>query len=73
MNARRLDFYFDYLSPYAYFSWRRLQPLCLQHNLELRPHPVVFGKLLDHWGQRGPAEIPPKKASVYQYCYRYAQ
>ncbi len=73
MTARQLDFYFDYLSPYAYFSWRQLHPLCLRYNLELRPHPVVFGKLLDHWGQRGPAEIPPKKASLYQYCYRYAK
>ncbi|MEH6650674.1 MAG: 2-hydroxychromene-2-carboxylate isomerase [Motiliproteus sp.] len=72
MDARLLDFYFDYLSPYAYFSWRRLQSLCQQHSVTLRPHPVVFGKLLDHWGQRGPAEIAPKKASLYRYCYRYA-
>lgn len=68
-----LDFYFDYLSPYAYFSWRQLQPLCQRQQVVLRPHPVVFGKLLDHWGQLGPAEIPPKKALLYRYCYRYAE
>ncbi|WP_210394652.1 2-hydroxychromene-2-carboxylate isomerase [Motiliproteus sediminis] len=67
-----LHFYFDFLSPYAYFSWRRLQPLCDRYGAELRAHPVVFGKLLDHWGQRGPAEVPPKKALLYRYCYRYA-
>ncbi len=72
MTSRVLDLYFDYLSPYAYFSWRQIQPLCQRHDVELRPHPVVFGKLLDHFGQRGPAEIPPKKTALYQYCYRYA-
>jgi 2-hydroxychromene-2-carboxylate isomerase len=73
MTNRVLDFYFDYLSPYAYFSWRQLQPLCQRYAVELHPHPVVFGKLLDHWGQLGPAEIPPKKTALYKYCYRYAQ
>jgi len=24
MNKRQLDFYFDYLSPYAYFAWRKI-------------------------------------------------
>jgi len=72
MTARTLHFYFDYLSPYAYFSWRALQPLCQRYQLQLIPHPVVFGKLLDHWGQLGPAEVVPKKAALYRYCYRYA-
>lgn len=72
MTTRTLHFYFDYLSPYAYFSWRALQPLCQRYQLRLVPHPVVFGKLLDHWGQLGPAEVAPKKAALYRYCYRYA-
>jgi 2-hydroxychromene-2-carboxylate isomerase len=73
MAARQLDFYFDYLSPYAYFSWRWVQPMCKKYGLTLNAHPVVFGKLLDHWGQLGPAEVPPKKTALYKYCYRYAQ
>ncbi|SFG48405.1 2-hydroxychromene-2-carboxylate isomerase [Neptunomonas qingdaonensis] len=73
MAARQLDFYFDYLSPYAYFSWRWIQAICKKYGLTLNAHPVVFGKLLDHWGQLGPAEVPPKKAALYKYCYRYAQ
>ncbi len=69
---KTLDFYFDYLSPYAYFSWRKLADFCQEHNLELNPQPVVFGKLLDHWGQLGPAEIPPKREWLAKYCNRYA-
>ncbi len=72
MTARRLDFYFDFISLYAYFAWRRLLPMCDERGVELVVHPVVFGKLLDHWGQLGPAEVPPKKTFVYQSAYRYA-
>ena len=72
MTTPEVHFYFDYLSPYAYFAWRQLQPLCQRYCVDLRPHPVVFGKLLDHWGQLGPAEIDPKKTALYKYCYTQA-
>jgi 2-hydroxychromene-2-carboxylate isomerase len=70
---KTLHFYFDYLSPYAYFSWRKLSGFCQEHSLALNSQPVVFGKLLDHWGQLGPAEIPPKREWLAKYCNRYAK
>jgi len=73
MGKKYLDFYFDYLSPYAYFAWRKASSFCENRDLELKIHPVVFGKLLDHWGQLGPAEIPPKREWLIKYCARYAQ
>jgi 2-hydroxychromene-2-carboxylate isomerase len=72
MKPTSLDFYFDYLSPFAFFSWIKIEKFCEQYQLELRAHPVVFGKLLDHWGHMGPAEIPPKSQWVGRYCKRYA-
>ena len=72
MKPGTLDFYFDYLSPFAFFAWRDIGELCQRYDLKLRPHPVVFGKLLDHWGQLGPAEIAPKRDWVSRYCQRYA-
>lgn len=73
MSVRSLDFYFDYISPYAYFSWRKIHELCGRYDIVLNAHPVVFGKLLDHWGQLGPAEVRPKKTALYKYCDRYAK
>jgi 2-hydroxychromene-2-carboxylate isomerase len=73
LKTRHLDFYFDYLSPYAYFAWCKIADFCSNHDVELRIHPVVFGKLLDHWGQLGPAEIPPKREWLVKYCHRYAE
>ena len=70
---RKLEFYFDYLSPYAYFAWRKVEKFCSSHNIELIIKPIVFGKLLDHWGQLGPAEISPKRDWLIKYCLFYAQ
>ncbi len=67
-----VDFYFDYLSPFAYFAALRLPELCRQRGAQLRFRPVLFAGLLDHWGQRGPAEIPPKAIHTFKLCARYA-
>lgn len=61
-----IDWYFDFISPFAY----------LQHELLLRDHPhlqwnnrpVLLAGLLKHWGSKGPAEIPAKRFVSYQYC-----
>ena len=73
MSAPRgVDFYFDYLSPYAYFASLRLPSLCARHGAELRWRPVLFAGLLDHFGHRGPAEIPAKALYTFRDCARYA-
>ena len=68
----KIHFYFDFISPYAYFAWRKLPALAEKYNREIEAHPIVFGKLLEKWGQLGPAEIPPKRSWLNQYCLRYA-
>ena len=72
MSSKSIHFYFDYISPYAYFAWRRLPSLAKKYNRQIEAHPIVFGKLLDKWGQLGPAEIPPKNNWLNQYCLRYS-
>ena len=68
----KIHFYFDFISPYSYFAWRKLPTLAEKYSREIEAHPVVFGKLLDKWGQLGPAEIPPKRNWLNEYCLRYA-
>ncbi len=65
-------FIFDYLSPYAYFASLRLPELCARCGVTLSFQPVVFAALLDHWGHRGPAEIPPKALHTFKDCVRHA-
>lgn len=58
------DWYFDFISPFAYLQWRRLRR---DHpTLVLNPKPLLFAGLLKHWGQLGPAEIPEKRRHTYR-------
>ena len=62
--APSIDWYFDFVSPYSYLGFHRLkdfsQPIALK--------PVLFAGLLNHWGQKGPAEIPAKRKWTYRNC-----
>ena len=70
--ARIIDFYFDYLSPYAYLAWLCLPEVTDPRDVEIVPRPVLFAGLLNHWGQLGPAEIPPKGGHVGRETGRFA-
>jgi 2-hydroxychromene-2-carboxylate isomerase len=63
--ARETDWYFDYISPYPYLQMSRFSEL--PDDLVIRPRPVLFAALLNHWGHKGPAEIPRKKRQTYFY------
>jgi 2-hydroxychromene-2-carboxylate isomerase len=65
------DWYFDVVSPYSYLQWKTRARL--GGRIALRPVPVVLGAILDHWGQKGPAEIAPKRVYAYRSCHWRAQ
>ena len=60
------DWYFDFISPFAYLQWRRLWRDHPELAARLRPRPVLLAALLSHWGQLGPAEIPAKRRHTYR-------
>ena len=53
------DWYFDFVSPYSYLCLHRLAELASEVTIAYRP--VLFAGLLNHWGQKGPVEIPAKR------------
>jgi 2-hydroxychromene-2-carboxylate isomerase len=59
-----IDWYFDFISPYSYFQSERLP--AFPEGTTLRPRAILFAGLLDHWGQKGPAEIPGKRTFTYR-------
>jgi 2-hydroxychromene-2-carboxylate isomerase len=67
---RTLDWYFDFISPFAYFGLHELPSLPPDVRIDYKP--VLFAALLDHWGQKGPAEIPPKRTWTYRSCIWWA-
>lgn len=63
---KHITFYFDVISPYAYLAFEQL-PQALQgisHSVTYKP--VLFGAVLQHFGQLGPAEIAPKRTWTYR-------
>ncbi len=57
--------YFDFLSPFAYFQLPRLAELPPDVRVTIKP--VLFSGLLEHFGHKGPAEIPSKRRFVYRF------
>jgi 2-hydroxychromene-2-carboxylate isomerase len=62
--AASIDWYFDFVSPYSYIALHRLNELPVSVTYK----PVLFAGLLNHWGQKGPAEIPAKRKWTYRSC-----
>ena len=63
---KHITFHFDVISPYAYLAFERL-PIALMgisHSVTYKP--VLFGAVLQHFGQLGPAEIEPKRVWTYR-------
>ncbi len=69
---RTLRFSFDFISPYAYLAWTGLHDFAARHRLALEIEPVLFAALLDGWGHKGPAEIPPKRLYTFKHVLRLA-
>jgi 2-hydroxychromene-2-carboxylate isomerase len=67
-----MRFYFDFISPYAYLGWRRIHGVAQRHGLAVEPVPVLFAAMLDAWGHKGPAEIPPKRIYTWKHVVRLA-
>ena len=67
--AASVDWYFDFVSPFSYIALHRLAELRTTVNYK----PVLFAGLLNHWGQKGPAEIPAKRKWTYRWCTWWAK
>ena len=61
MNA---DWYFDFISPFSYLQLAKIPSL--RARLHITPIPIVFGAVLKHHGQLGPAEIAGKREFTYR-------
>ena len=61
-----ITFWFDVISPYAWLAFDRLPQALEGCSYVVEYRPLLFAGLLKHWGQKGPAEIGPKRAWTYR-------
>lgn len=67
-----LGFAFDLISPYAYLGWHRVHAIAARHGRVVEARPMLFAAMLDAHGQRGPAEIAPKRVYTFKHVVRLA-
>ena len=68
---QKINFFFDFLSPYSYFAWKNHSNQLDRGLFEYRP--ILMGKLFAHWDIKGPGEIAPKRYTMLKSCFRYAK
>jgi len=69
MTIKHLDFWFDPVSPFAYLAFERLPQVLEGVSFDVSYRPILFAGLLKHWGQKGPAEIEPKRAWTFRHVH----
>ena len=62
----KITWIFDVISPFAYLSFKQLPQL--PERVEVEYVPVLFAGLLNHFGQKGPAEIDSKRRFTYRFA-----
>jgi len=65
-DGATVTWYFDVVSPFAYLAVPAVIDIARRRRVLFRP--IVFGAVLAHWGQLGPAEIAPKRTHTYRLC-----
>lgn len=66
-----MQWYFDFISPFAYLQSTQLTELAKHEDIECVP--VLFAGLLNHWGNVGPAEVAPKRTWTFEHCIWLAE
>ncbi|MBY0574888.1 MAG: DsbA family protein [Undibacterium sp.] len=70
-DKRKVIFYFDTISPYAWLASKELARIQAA-GLQVECQPILFAALLNANGQKGPAEIPAKRANFFRDVMRMA-
>jgi 2-hydroxychromene-2-carboxylate isomerase len=66
-----VDWFFDYISPFAYLQRHRIAEVAEVADITFRP--VLFAGLLRNWEHKGPAEIPGKRVLTFRHAHWLAE
>ncbi|MCP5267062.1 MAG: 2-hydroxychromene-2-carboxylate isomerase [Burkholderiaceae bacterium] len=64
-DSTGIEWFFDPISPFAYLQSTRLRSLASRARLTCTP--VLFAGLLEHHGNKGPAEVAPKRQWTFEH------
>jgi 2-hydroxychromene-2-carboxylate isomerase len=70
--VRRVEFFFDLVSPYSYLAHSQLGRICEEHGVELVLRPMLLGGVLNAVGLQAPIDIPGKGSYQVRDIKRWA-
>ena len=70
---KRVEFYFDLVSPYSYLAYRRAGRICEEYGAELVLRPMLLGAVHKAVGLQAPIEIPGKGRYQVRDIHRWAE
>jgi 2-hydroxychromene-2-carboxylate isomerase len=71
LPMKQADWCFDFVSPFAYLQLGMLDEVAKRATITLQP--VLLAGILNHFGQKGPAEILGKRQFTYQHVQWLAE
>ena len=71
--ARRLEYFFDYVSPFTYLADSQLPPLVQRTGCELVYRPMLLGGVMQATGNSPPFAVPAKGRYVGIDANRWAR
>jgi 2-hydroxychromene-2-carboxylate isomerase len=72
-GMKRVEFYYDIVSPYSYLAYWRVGRICEEYGAELILRPMLLGAVHKAVGLQAPIEIRPKARYQAQDIRRWAQ
>ena len=69
---RRVEFYYDLVSPYSYLAHARLRRICEERGADLVLRPMLLGAVHKAVGLQAPIEIEPKARHQRRDVERWA-
>ena len=69
--TKEIDFYFDFISPYTYLAYKKIQ--FLPKDIKINYKPVLLGGLHNLEGITAPAFIKPKLKHMINDCFLIAK
>jgi 2-hydroxychromene-2-carboxylate isomerase len=70
-TKKKIDFYFDFLSPYSYVAWTWVRSHFKDYDISL--YPVSVPSIIAHFGTLGPAQIKPKRNYLFKDLLRFTK
>jgi 2-hydroxychromene-2-carboxylate isomerase len=69
--TKEIDFYFDFISPYTYLAYKKIQSL--PKNIKINYKPILLGGLHNLEGIKAPAFIKSKLKHMINDCFLIAK